>query len=69
MDTKLAKKSLGETGLAGVVLLAVGLAVLGRENRRAALGALVVVVGYSLVGHGLVGSFLNAMGMEYDDLY
>ena len=69
MDMKLVKKSLGETGLVGIVLLAVGLAVLGRENRRAALGALVVVVGYSLVGHGLVGSFLHAMGMEYDDLY
>ena len=69
MDTKLAKKSLGETGLVGVVLLAVGFAVLGRENRRAALGAFVLVIGYSLVGHGLVGSFLRAVGMEYDDLY
>ena len=69
MDTELAKKSLGETGLVGVALLGVGIAILGRENRRAALGALVAFVGYSLVAHGLIGSFLNALGMEYDDLF
>ena len=49
--------------------LVVGLLVLARENRRAAVGAIVVVVGYALVGHGLMDSFLRSMGMEYEDLF
>ena len=69
MDTEVARKALGDTGVAGVVSLLVGLGVLARENRRAAVGALAVVVGYALVGHGLLGSFLESMGMEYDDLF
>ncbi len=59
---------LGETGVAGVVLLAIGLVVVGRQNRRAGVGAAAVVVGIGLLGHGLVGSFLESMGMSYDDL-
>jgi hypothetical protein len=69
MDTEAARKTLGDTGVAGVVSLLVGLAILARENRRAAVGALAVVVGYALVGHGLLGSFLGSMGMEYEDLF
>ena len=49
--------------------LVVGILILARENRRAALGAVAVVVGYALVGHGLMESFLRSMGMEYEDLF
>ena len=69
MDTEVTRKALGDTGVAGVVSLLVGLGILARENRRAAVGALAVVVGYALVGHGLTESFLESMGMEYDDLF
>lgn len=69
MDTDVAREALGDTGIAGIVALIVGFVILGRENRRAALGALAVVVGYALVGHGLMESFLRSMGMEYEDLF
>ena len=69
MDTDVARKTLGDTGIAGLASLIVGFAILGRENRRAAVGALALVVGYALVGHGLMESFLRSMGMEYEDLF
>ena len=69
MDTEVTREALGDTGVAGVVSLLVGLGILARENRRAAVGALAVVVGYALVGHGLLESFLGSMGMEYEDLF
>jgi len=69
MDTDVARRTLGDTGIAGVVSLLVGLGILARENRRAAVGALALVVGYALVGHGLTESFLESMGMEYEDLF
>lgn len=69
MDQEFVQKSLGDTGQAGVAVLILGFLILFRENRRAALGAVAVVVGYALVGHGLVGSFLESMGMDYEDLY
>ena len=69
MDTEVARKTLGDTGIAGLVSLVVGFLILARENRRAAIGALALVVGYALVGHGLMESFLRSMGMEYDDLF
>lgn len=68
METDDLRDALGETGLAGVALLVLGIAIVGRENRRAALGAAAIVVGTGLIGHGLVGSFLESMGMSYDDL-
>ena len=68
METHELRATLGDTGLAGVALLAIGLALVGRQNRRAGIGATAVVVGVGLVGHGLVGSFLQSMGMSYDDL-
>jgi hypothetical protein len=68
MDADELRATLGETGLAGAALLVVGLVVVGRENRRAAIGAAAIVVGYGLLSHGLVGSFLDSMGMSYDDL-
>ncbi len=69
MDREFIQKSLGETGQIGLAVLAIGVLVLYRENRRAAVGAVAVVIGYAMVGHGLMGSFLKSMGMEYDDLY
>lgn len=69
MDTEVAKETLGKTGIAGLVAFVVGFVILGRENRRAALGALALVVGYALIGHGLTESFLRSMGMEYEDLF
>ena len=69
MDTEVITESLGESGLVGVATLTVGFLVLARENRRAAVGALALVVGYALVGHGLMESFLRSMGMEYEDLF
>ena len=68
MDAEVARKTLGDTGIAGLVSLVVGFLVLARENRRAAVGALALVVGYALVGHGLMESFLRSMGMGYEDL-
>jgi len=69
MDTEVARKTLGDTGIAGLVSLTVGFLILARENRRAAVGALALVVGYALIGHGLMESFLRSMGMEYEDLF
>ena len=69
MDTEVARKTLGDTGIAGLLSLVVGFLILARENRRAAVGALALVVGYALVGHGLIESFLRSMGMEYEDLF
>jgi uncharacterized membrane protein HdeD (DUF308 family) len=69
MDATIAKKTLGDTGIAGLVSLILGILILARENRRAAFGAVAVVVGYALVGHGLMESFLKSMGMEYEDLF
>ncbi|TKR25260.1 DUF7470 family protein [Natronomonas salsuginis] len=68
MDTAELRETLGDTGIAGAVLLLVGLLIVGRENRRAGLGAAAVVAGLGLIGHGIVGSFLASMGMSYDDL-
>ena len=68
MSTQELTDALGDTGIAGAVLVVVGMVLLGRENRRAALAATVVMAGGVLLGHGLVGSFLESMGMSYDDL-
>mgnify|MGYP000090654839 FL=1 len=69
MDTDTVRETLDESGLAGIGLVLIGTFVLGHENRRIAVGALAIVSGGALVGHGLVGSFLESMGMEYEDLY
>jgi len=68
METDELRTALGDTGLAGIALLAIGLLLVGRQDRRAGIGATAVVVGVGLVGHGLVGSFLESMGMSYEDL-
>lgn len=69
MDTHVAREALGEGGIAGVALALLGVLVVGRENRRAAVGALAIVAGVALVARGLVDSFLESMGMGFDDLY
>lgn len=69
MDIEPARKAFGDSGVMGLVLAAFGLLVVARENRRAAVGALAIVVGSALLAYGLVGSFLESMGMEYEDLY
>jgi hypothetical protein len=68
MDTDELREALGDTGLAGGALACLGLVVVGRQNRRIAVGAAAVVVGAGLVARGLVGSFLESMGMSYEDL-
>lgn len=69
MDSSIARKALGDSGLVGVVLAFVGFLLLARENRRVAVGTLTTLLGSALVAHGLVESFLESMGMEYGDLY
>ncbi|MEF8778556.1 MAG: hypothetical protein V5A36_06575 [Natronomonas sp.] len=69
MDTHIVREILGDTGVGGIALTLLGLLVLARENRRGALGALAIISGSALLAHGLVGSFLDSMGMEYEDLY
>ena len=68
MDTDELRETLGDTGLAGVALACLGLVVVGRQNRRAAVGAAALAAGTGLIAHGLVGSFLESMGMSYGDL-
>lgn len=68
MSTQEVTDALGDTGIAGTVLVVVGMLLLGRENRRAALAATIVMAGGVLLGHGLLGTFLESMGMSYDDL-
>ena len=67
-DTDELRETLGDTGLAGAALACLGLVVVGRQNRRIAIGAAAVAVGARLVAYGLVGSFLESMGMGYEDL-
>ena len=69
MDDRQLGEALGETGLIGLFVLATGFILLARENRRIALGAVAITVGHWLVSHGVVGSFLESLGMGYDDLY
>lgn len=69
MDTRVVRETLGEGGTAGVALVLIGLLVVASENRRAAVGALAIVAGVALLARGLVGSFLESMGMGFEDLY
>lgn len=68
MDTDELSERFGKSGGFGFALLAIGLLIVGRENRRAAIGASAVVFGSGLIAHGLVGSVLESMGMSYEDL-
>jgi len=63
MDVEETKESLGDVGQKGAVALVLGLLVVARENKVAALGVTLVVVGMGMVARGLVESALEEMGM------
>lgn len=63
MDVEETRESLGEVGQKGALALLAGLLIIWRENRAAAVGALLVVVGMGLISRGLVESALEEMGM------
>jgi hypothetical protein len=63
MDIEETRESLGSVGEKGVLALVAGLLLVARENRAAAVGATLVVVGMGLVARGLVESALEEMGM------
>ncbi|WP_254830277.1 DUF7470 family protein [Haloglomus salinum] len=63
MDVDETKESLGEVGQKGVVALVLGLLVVARENKVAAVGIALVVAGMGMVARGLVESALEEMGM------
>lgn len=68
MDIEFVRKSLGNTGILGVALAMLGVALFGSETRREGVGALALVAGSSLVSMGLMGGFLRAMNMDLEDL-
>jgi hypothetical protein len=63
MDVEETKESLGDVGQKGALALVLGLLVVARENKVAALGVTLVVVGMGMVARGLVESALEEMGM------
>ncbi|QLD85409.1 hypothetical protein HWV23_06595 [Natronomonas halophila] len=68
MDIELVRKSVGDTGTVGLLLVAVGVVVFGRKSLREGLGALAIGSGAVLVIFGLFGQFLKEMGMGFSDL-
>lgn len=68
MDAEFVHKALGDTGLVGIVVLALGVVLFGSRDRREGLGALAIGSGAVLVIFGLFGQFLDAMGMEFSDM-
>jgi hypothetical protein len=63
MDIEETQESLGEVGQKGALALVLGLLVVARENKVAALGVTLVVVGMGMVARGLVESAMEEMGM------
>ncbi|WP_276261052.1 DUF7470 family protein [Haloglomus litoreum] len=63
MDVEETKESLGEVGQKGALALVLGLLVVARENKVAALGVTLVVIGMGMVARGLVESAMEEMGM------
>lgn len=55
---------LGTTGIAGVLLLIGGLAVVALESVVVAGGLALMLVGLLLVARGLVGTMMSAFGMD-----
>jgi len=63
MDIEEAQESLGEVGQKGALALVLGLLVVARENKVAAVGVALVVVGMGMVARGVVESAMEEMGM------
>jgi small-conductance mechanosensitive channel len=55
---------LGVRGQLGVVLLVLGVLVIARIDRKAAVGTVLVVSGLGLVAGGIVDTALEKMGMK-----
>ncbi|MFC7228126.1 hypothetical protein N0B31_12005 [Salinirubellus salinus] len=64
MDLEETKEMLGQRGQLGAALLVLGLFVIGKHDRKAAVGTTLVVVGMGLVAGGIVDSALEKMGMK-----
>ena len=64
MDLQETREWLGNRGQFGAALVVLGILVVGRENRTAAVGATLVVVGLGLVAGGLVDTVLEKTGMK-----
>jgi hypothetical protein len=63
MDVEETQETLGEVGQKGALALVLGLLVVARENKVAALGVALVVAGMGMVARGLVESAMEEMGM------
>jgi hypothetical protein len=68
MDITFVRKAVGDTGVVGLLLVAIGTVVFGRKSLREGLGALAIGSGTVLVIFGLFGQFLKEMGMGFSDL-
>jgi hypothetical protein len=68
MDITFVRKSVGDTGVVGLLLVAIGTALFGRKSLREGVGALAIGSGAVLVIFGLFGQFLEEMGMGFSDL-
>ena len=64
MDVEGTREWLGGRGQLGAALIALGILVIGRRSRTAAVGATLVVAGVGLVAGGLVDSALERTGMK-----
>jgi hypothetical protein len=64
MNLEETKAMLGQRGQLGAALLVLGLLVVGKHDRTAAVGTSLVVVGMGLVAGGIVDSALEEMGMK-----
>jgi hypothetical protein len=63
MDIQETRESLGDVGQKGVLALVIGLLLVAKENKKAGIGAALIVIGMGLVARGLVQSALEEMGM------
>lgn len=68
MDIAFVRKAVGDLGVVGLLLVAVGVVAFGRKSLREGLGALAIGSGTVLVIFGLFGQFLKEMGMSFSDL-